>query len=374
MYSEIVVWGTYDLGKPRVRILLKAIKSCGIDVVEVHGDVWKGIEDKTQVRGVFGKARLAFKWLARYPALISGFLKQPKRSLVLVPYMGHFDVLILWPFARIRGCRIVWDAFISLYNTVVEDRRLVSKRNPVAWLVYAFEWLATRAADQVVLDTEAHAEYFTLRYGVTRDRVTAIFVGAESDDFPVVDPLAPKDPADPLTVLFYGQFIPLHGIERIIEAAYMLDDGSIHWILIGSGQEEHRMRKMLEQRPIQNLEWIPWVNYEDLVSWIEKSDVCLGIFSNSEKASRVIPNKVFQVISVGRPLITRDSPAIRELLDEQMDGIYLVPADSGQAIADAISLFRQVRPQLVGEYLHSDVRQAIGIQGIGLQFRERVLQ
>ncbi len=135
-------------------------------------------------------------------------------------------------------------------------------RRPIrpAWAIYAFEWLATRAADLVVLDTKAHAVYFTARYGVPPDRLTAVFVGAEEEKFPPLDPLAPKDASEPLTLLFYGQFIPLHGIDRIIEAARMLDEGSVHaQILIGSGQEEDRMRKMLEARPIQ-LEWIPWVS------------------------------------------------------------------------------------------------------------------
>ncbi len=65
MHSEIVVWGTYDLGKPRVRILLEAIKSCGIDVIDLHGYVWQGVEDKSQLRGLLGKS-VALKWLARY--------------------------------------------------------------------------------------------------------------------------------------------------------------------------------------------------------------------------------------------------------------------------------------------------------------------
>ncbi|MFP4247200.1 MAG: hypothetical protein ACLFQ1_08475, partial [Halochromatium sp.] len=73
-------------------------------------------------------------------------------------------MLILWPFAKMRRAQIAWDAFISLYNTIVEDRRLVHERHLLAWLIYGFEWLATRAADKVILDTAAHAAYFGRRY------------------------------------------------------------------------------------------------------------------------------------------------------------------------------------------------------------------
>ena len=37
---RIVAWGTYDLSKPRTRILLRAIREAGVDIVECHQDVW----------------------------------------------------------------------------------------------------------------------------------------------------------------------------------------------------------------------------------------------------------------------------------------------------------------------------------------------
>ncbi len=58
---------------------------------------------------------------------------------------------------------------------------------------------------------------------------------------------------------------------------------------------------------------IPWVDYDTLHQHIADADVCLGIFGTSAKAANAIPNKAYQILAVGRPLVTRDSPAIREL-------------------------------------------------------------
>ena len=43
---RLVVWGTYDTGKPRVRILLRGLRECGAEVVECHADLWGGVLTK----------------------------------------------------------------------------------------------------------------------------------------------------------------------------------------------------------------------------------------------------------------------------------------------------------------------------------------
>ena len=233
----------------------------------------------------------------------------------MVGYLGQLDVLVLWPFAKLRGVPVVWDAFISLYNTVVEDRQLVGPRNPVAWLIYAWEWLACRAAALVLIDTSAHGEYFVERYRLPAERVKSVFVGTEPEVFTAPARATPQDAeSGSIRVLFYGQFIPLHGIDTIVAAARLAEQENIEWTLIGRGQEERKIRHMLEQHSLPKVIWIPWVNYEGVVDYIHRADVCLGIFGDTDKAARVIPNKVFQILTAGVPLVTRDSAAIRELV------------------------------------------------------------
>ena len=334
---KLVYWGTYDLGKPRNRILLRGLREAGADVIECHADVWTGIEDKSQVHDLSTKVKIVLRWLLAYPALIIRYMRTERHDVVVVGYMGQVDLLVLWPFARLRGVPIVWDAFLSLYNTVVEDRQMVGPKHPAAWVLRTIERLDCRAAARIVLDTQAHAEYFARTLGASPSRLGAVFVGAEPEAFP---PLGPKDHNDKgsaeFTVVFYGQFIPLHGIPTIVEAARLTTDEPIRWVVIGQGQEEARMARMLDEQPLPRLTWIPWVPYAELIEWIRRADVCLGIFGASDKAARVIPNKAFQILMAGRPLITRDSPAIRELLADGDGDRRLVPAADPVALADAV--------------------------------------
>ena len=52
LMRRLILWGTYDAGKPRVRILREGLRESGVAVEEIHTDPWNGIEDKSQIRGV----------------------------------------------------------------------------------------------------------------------------------------------------------------------------------------------------------------------------------------------------------------------------------------------------------------------------------
>ncbi|MBI3902340.1 MAG: glycosyltransferase [Nitrosomonadales bacterium] len=357
---RVVIWGTYDSGKPRVRILERGLRENGVEVICCHCEVWRGVEDKSQVKGLARKAAIAFKWLSAYPSLLYNYLRLPKHDVVIVPYLGHLDVLVLWPFARLRGVPIVWDAFLSLYNTIVEDRRLLGACNPLAKLIWVWEWLACRAARRVVLDTRAHGDYFAQTFHVPGAKMASVFVGAEPEVFPCLD----EQPAAgmPPVVLFYGQFIPLHGIDTIINAARIARHEPIEWTIIGSGQEAARIRELLDADPLPRLKWIPWVEYGELSDWLRRATVCLGIFGDTDKAARVIPNKVFQILMSGKPLVTRDSIAMRELVAPGHAGVWLVPPADPGALLDAV---RAAIQEPVHGGLHGSLRERISPRAIG---------
>ena len=288
-------------------------------------------------------------------------------DVVVIGYLGHLDILILWPFAKWRGVPIIWDAFLSLYNTVVEDRKLIGRRNPLSLGLYAWEWLACRAATLVILDTKVHAGYFERCFKLPADRTADVLVGAETDIFvPQTTEIdREKDDKQSVSVLFYGQFIPLHGIETIIKAATQLEDEPFEWQFIGQGQEAERIRALLEQHPLPRLNWTRWVPFHELPGWIQRADVCLGIFGDTSKANLVIPNKAYQILAVGKPLITRDSAAIRELITQDHVGIFLVPPADPEALVDALLKFKHQANQLGRGPLHCDLLHKIEPAAIG---------
>jgi glycosyltransferase involved in cell wall biosynthesis len=264
----------------------------------------------------------------------------PAHDVVFVGYLGQLDVIVIALFAKLRGVPVVLDVFLSLYDTIVDDRELISPSNPLSKLLYFFEWIATRCATALILDTRTHSQYIKQLFHLKNKNVGVVFVGSEPEYFTdykdLVNVSGPVAEHKKLSVLFYGQFIPLHGIETIIEAARILKGRPVKWHIIGQGQEAPRIQKMLDEVILPDVTWTQLVKSEELNNWIAQSDICLGIFGESGKASRVIPNKIFQVISSGKPVVTLDSPAIRELLDPDMQNIFLVPPGDPRKLADTI--------------------------------------
>jgi glycosyltransferase involved in cell wall biosynthesis len=80
-----------------------------------------------------------------------------------------------------------------------------------------------------------------------------------------------------------------------------------------------------------------------MADFIRPADVCLGVFGDSPKAQRVVPIKVFVALAMGKPVITGDSPAAREVLTHGTDAILCEMANP-HALAQAILLLKGNRP------------------------------
>lgn len=338
--SEVVAWGSYDETKPRVRLLLEELRARGALRAEINIPVWKSVRDKAVV-GYFRTLKILLRLIAEYPNALLKLIRQPSGCAVLLAYPAIPDIFAVWPVARSRGHTIIFDAFISLYDTVVADRGMLRSNSISARLVWSVEWLALRLADIILVDTDQHADFFANEYRIPRDRFQTILVGAEpafweARNAPVHSLPASAVPHDRPIVLFFGQLIPLHGIDTILEAIRLTEGEPFQWLIIGSGQEEPKVRRFIAEHEGKNVNWIPWVEYHQLPAYISASSVALGIFGTSEKAARVIPNKAFQVLAVGKPLITRDSPAIEPLAKRYPNAVVTVPAGNGTALAGAI--------------------------------------
>jgi glycosyltransferase involved in cell wall biosynthesis len=279
--------------------------------------------------------------LGAYTRLVWRYLSTGSHQVVIVGYPGYADIVLARLLNLFHRRLLVLVSFISLYDTIVLDREKVDQRSWTAKLLYSLDRLAFRCADVVLVDTREVADYFARVFSLDRGKFHRSMVGNIFDGF------APAGihtgERTPLKVLFFGTYVPLHGIEHILEAADLLGEEEFEFTLIGRGQLYESVRGEAERRQLKRVHFIDeWINTEGLVEQMRSADVCLGIFGTTPKAGRVIPYKVFGALALRRPVVTRDSPAVREMLVDG-ESALLCEAGSGASLASALRRLRDER-------------------------------
>ena len=308
---RVLYFGTYERDYPRNAQVISCLRGAGVEVIERHVSVWEGREHKFAA-GLDSGLRLARAELALFRHIDVDF------DAVVVGYPGQLDL----PAARraAHGKPVVFNPLVSLSDTLVSDRGRFAPGSAAARGLEALDRRAFRSADLVVADTQAQASFFE-ELGARRTAVC--FVGAEQRLF-----APPWQQLDDFSCLFVGKLIPLHGLETILEAARLAPE--LRFRLVGNGQ----LDALLRERP-DNVEWTRWVEYEHLPDELRTAGCVLGIFGTSAKAARVIPNKVFQALACGSPVVTADTPASRELLEDDRSALLVAPGNP-EALAAAL--------------------------------------
>jgi glycosyltransferase involved in cell wall biosynthesis len=334
-----IIFGTYDTAMhPRIATIAEGLAARGVDVVECNIPLGLSTADRVDMLAKPWKAgalvaRLASRWF--------GLAAQARRlgrpDAVVVGYLGHFDVHLARLLYRRGKVPLVLDHLISAAGTA-RDRR-ISGGGLKQRLLTLIDAAALRAADIVVVDTEEHLETVPEKY---RHKAVVVYVGApqawpaaaaELPDGAAPTSTVPSavDESGPLKVVFYGLYTPLQGTPVIGEALGRIAGAPVEVTMIGRGQDEAATK--LAAAVNASVRWLDWVPATELPALVAAHEVCLGIFGTSDKALRVVPNKVFQGAAAGCAIITSDTAPQRRVLG---DAAVLVPPGDPAALADAL--------------------------------------
>jgi glycosyltransferase involved in cell wall biosynthesis len=258
-------------------------------------------------------------------------------DVLVVGAPGHTNVPLAKLLAKIGGKPLVFDVFDSAYESGVIDRGVIATGSLTSYQYFYTDKVACMLADVSLLDTNEHIRYFIEEFNIKKEKFRLLRLGSDDDMF---YPQETK-PDDGFKVTFHGTFIPLQGIEYIIKAAKMLEsEKDIKFEILGYGQTFNSILTLSKSLNLQNVVFLSKpVRYEELPSFIAKADVSLGIFGNTPKALRVVPNKAYETLAMGKPLITGDTLAAREILTNKKDCI-LCDVANPQAIAQSILLLK----------------------------------
>lgn len=255
-------------------------------------------------------------------------------DLLVVGASGHAYVPLAWILSRLTRKPLVFDAFVSVFESWVEESRRSEPYGMRGRYAYLLDKLSAVLSDVVLLDTEEHVAYFCETFGVPETKIKSVQVGADCSVFVP----RKRDRSGPFRVLFAGSFLPLHGADVVVQAAELLGDQlDIAIELIGEGEERSRVEDSCRSPHVVFRKPVPYPEYARKLS---QADLALGAFGATPKAARVIPCKVYDALAAGVPVLTADTLAVRHLLRHGHNA-FLVPPGDARALADRLLLLKK---------------------------------
>jgi glycosyltransferase involved in cell wall biosynthesis len=331
---RVCYFGTYRANYVRNQVMIEGLRRNGVQVFECHSILWHSVEDRVnQASGGWKSPRFIWRVLKAYWQLFQVHRQTGEYDIMLVGYPGQFDVYLGRLLSWWQRRPMVLDILMSLH-LIAEERGLVQKSPFTGRLIFWLEKGGLKLSDLLIADTPEYQEYYAHKYNLPLQKFQLVPLGVDDRIYyprPYV-----SLPSTCFRVIYYGTFIPLHGVETMIRAAAELQNHSyIRFDFYGDGQERPSIEQLARDLQLKNVHFCGWLDKEQLPDKIAASHLVLGVFGTTKQARCTIQNKIWEGMIMQRPVITGDAETIRQELTHKQH-IYLVERANPQALANGI--------------------------------------
>jgi glycosyltransferase involved in cell wall biosynthesis len=296
-------------------------------------------QQQSRILRAIRRIQAVFRFVCAHVRTVIAASRLGRPRILYIPYPAVFILYLLSMLPlRWRPDKVYADVFISIYDTVVEDRRLISSQNLFARLLHAVEQRAYQGANVIFADTELNARYLASTFKIEAHKIVALPLSINEDVYKANPYIVAGRICN---VLFVGTFVPLQGVEVIARAIALLRSHKyIRFHLIGNGQTAEEVAAILDSAGCTNVLWERnWQSAPALAKEIQRSDICLGIFGSGNKTQRVWPFKNYSYMAIGRAMITADTCAARAMLENSSEKPFLTvqpgqPEELARAIVE----------------------------------------
>jgi len=247
-------------------------------------------------------------------------MRTAKKQNAQIYCSNDFDTLLATIFAAGLDRTIVYDS-----HELWPDMMLVPE--PVKAMARSIEKVLIKRADFVITVNEFIATELASRYSL--NRVPQVVYNCPRSDSVKLH----KRRTRLKIALYQGLYAPERGLENVVKAAdYLLPD--IRLVFRGYGAIEQELRSLSTGR--KNVRFEAPVKMSKLVSAATEADV--GIIPNLPTNLNnylVSPNKLFEYIQAGIPIVACDIPFLRKVILENDIGVlfdYRDPRSLGNAL------------------------------------------
>lgn len=263
--------------------------------------------------------------------------KKHNPDVFILGFRGHE---IYWSLRFLAGDKpIILDALMSPYASLSREKKYGMLGRVFSPTIRVLEKGILNDADVVLTDTTSHLDFYQQEFSLPSNKLLALPVGAEEEvgGISATRHEWPEQTQSQMNVLFYGSFLPLHGINIILEAASLVRELPICFNFVGgSTKQAQKLKADCYNLGVTRYTHRHWIPFNELINVIiPEADVCLGgPFGNTEQARRVITGKSSQCLALGKPTIIGKIDDDIGFVDKE--NCLLVQQGNAQALADVL--------------------------------------
>jgi glycosyltransferase involved in cell wall biosynthesis len=286
-------------------------------------------------RVVMCNSPLTQSTLRKTPSLIRQYAPVWRQSdVIVVAEFCQTLAPLAWLLGALTGRPMVFDLVISLYEAIALERFHLPPRSRRARKYYWLDWTAGRLAAAVLTGTTPYKEFLTRTFSFDEARVHVVPLCVDDDLFRPTPGARAEDGL--VRVIYFGAYVPNHGVETVIEAAARLGDApQVRFRLVGDGPDKPRIEARARELGVSNVEFCDRVPAAELPALAAEADVVLGNFGVTSQADHAMANKVLQGLAMRKAVITGDTAATRENFEHGRH-LWLCPPGEAGALAEAV--------------------------------------
>ena len=246
-----------------------------------------------------------------------------------------FQGVTAWVLARIKSAKFLfevrdlWPQFAIAVGVLT---------NPI--LIFLSEWLERflyQHADRVMVNSPGFLQPVS---GRGAKRMDLIPNGADPSMFDPSDSGAAFRQSNKLENKFIALYAGAHGMSNdlniILESASLLaNEKNIHIVFLGDGKEKSALMAQANEMNLSNVTFLSSVPKTEMASALAGADACIAILKPLEEYKTTYPNKVFDYMAAGRPVVLAIDGVIRDVVEAADCGIFATPGNA-EEIAEAI--------------------------------------
>jgi len=228
-------------------------------------------------------------------------------------------------------------------------------KNPI--LISMSRWLERflyRQADTVVVNSPGYIDHVSVRGA---SKVALVPNGSDpglfSGEYDRKEYRKRNGLGEAFLVLYAGAHGVSNDLGMVLGAAELLkNETDIHFVFVGDGKEKKNLIREAEQKQLANVSFLDSIAKNEIAEVFAAVDACVAILKRIDVYKTTYPNKVFDAMAAGKPVLLAIDGVVREVVETAEAGLFIEPGNS-QMMAEKVQFL----------YLHPEICKKMGENG-----------